>query len=196
MFERYTERARRVIFFARYEASQFGHVRIETEHLLLGLAREDKSFLGRLMGVEDPCPSIRKAVEERSPAREKVSTSIDLPMSDSCKLILGYSQAEAERVHHRHIGTEHLLLGMLKLQDCVGARILDDLGVTWDKLDAQIRRGVVQTLPEVPTESGVIFYLDRIELLLEDGVPKGELLRAYVRLKLLVEKVEKILNDE
>jgi len=82
MFERYTERARRVIFFARYEASQFGSTTIETEHLLLGLIREDKNLTNRFLRNSSSIESIRKEIEGRTTIREKVSTSIDLPLSD------------------------------------------------------------------------------------------------------------------
>src|SRR2546421_7642590 len=103
MFERYTERARRVIFFARYEASQFGSTTIETEHLLLGLIREDRNLASRFLR-NHPFEGIRKEIEHRSMIREKVSTSIDLPLSNECKRILAYAAEEMERLNHRHIG--------------------------------------------------------------------------------------------
>ena len=82
MFERYTERARRVIFFARYEASQLGSAGIETEHLLLGLIREGKGLTSRLFSKSHlSMEQIRKEVEGRSPYREKVSTSVEIPLS-------------------------------------------------------------------------------------------------------------------
>ena len=114
MFERYTEKARRVIFFARYEASQYGSPSIETEHLLLGLMREDKGLTNRFLRSHSSIDSIKKEIEGRTIIREKVSTSIDLPLSAECKRILAYSADEAERLRHRHIGTEHLLLGILR----------------------------------------------------------------------------------
>jgi len=115
MFERYTEKARRVIFFARYEASQFGSPYIETEHLLLGLLREDKALTNRfLRSPHASIESIRKQIEGRTTVREKVSTSVDLPLSQECKRVLTYATEEAERLAHKHIGTEHLLLGLLR----------------------------------------------------------------------------------
>ena len=75
MFERYTEKARRVIFFARYEASQFGSPYIETEHLLLGLLREDKALTNRFLRSHASVESIRKQIEAHTTIREKVSTS-------------------------------------------------------------------------------------------------------------------------
>src|ERR1035438_1629874 len=77
MFERYTEKARRVIFFARYEASQFASPYIETEHLLLGLLREDKALTNRFLRSHASVESIRKQIEGHTTIREKVSTSVD-----------------------------------------------------------------------------------------------------------------------
>ncbi len=76
MFERYTEKARRVIFFARYEASQFGSPYIETEHLLLGLLREDKALTNRFLRSHASVESIRKQIEAHTTIREKVSTIV------------------------------------------------------------------------------------------------------------------------
>src|SRR6266403_1060114 len=98
MFERYTEKARRVIFFARYEASQFGSPYIETEHLLLGLLREDKALTNRFLRSHASVESIRKQIEGHTTIREKVSTSVDLPLSNECKRVLAYA---AEILHER-----------------------------------------------------------------------------------------------
>ncbi len=82
MFERYTEKARRVIFFARYEASQFGAPAIEPEHLLLGLMREDKTLTARFLArAQTSLEAIRKEIEGRAPLREKISTSVELPLA-------------------------------------------------------------------------------------------------------------------
>src|SRR5262245_63216912 len=128
MFERYTEKARRVIFFARYEASQFGSPYIETEHLLLGFLREDKALAMRLLRSEDKIESIRKQIEQMTKVREKVSTSVDLPLSNESKRVLAYAAEEAERLSHKHLGTEHLLLGILREENCFGAAILRERG--------------------------------------------------------------------
>jgi len=129
MFERYTERARRVIFLARYEASQFGSTTIETEHFLLGLIREDETLFARFLRNHSSNESIRKEIEARIAVREKVTSSIDLPLSNQCKRILAYAAEEMERLNHRHIGTEHLLLGILREERCVAAEILHERGL-------------------------------------------------------------------
>src|SRR5262245_17724552 len=103
MFERYTEAARRCIFFARYEASQFGSMTIETEHLLFGLIRENRTnhFLQDRSAIQ----TIRKEIEGRITIREKVPTSIDIPISNECERILSYAADEAARLNHLHVGT-------------------------------------------------------------------------------------------
>ncbi len=101
MFERYTEKARRAIFFARYEASQFGSPYIETEHILLGLLRENRELVRLLpQGSEK---SIQNQIEAHAIIREKVSTSVDLPLSNESKRVLAYGAEEAERLAHRHM---------------------------------------------------------------------------------------------
>src|SRR5215211_7012118 len=115
MFERYTERARRVLFFARYEASQLGGLSIETEHLLLGLIREGKGLTSRIFArAHLSLENIRREVEGRSIFREKVSTSVEIPFSAEVKRALGYAAEEADRLRHNYVGTEHLLLGILR----------------------------------------------------------------------------------
>src|SRR5262245_17094462 len=101
MFERYTERARRVIFFARYEASNYGSRSIETEHLLLGIGRDDKDLIDRLSA--GALVDIRERVEARITKNPKLSTSLDLPLTDECKRILAYAGEESDRLGHRFI---------------------------------------------------------------------------------------------
>ena len=115
MFERYTERARRVLFFARYEASQLGSISIETEHLLLGLIREGKGLTSRIFARSHlSLENIRKEIEGRTVFREKVSTSVEIPFSAETKRVLQFAAEEADRLLHNYIGTEHLLLGILR----------------------------------------------------------------------------------
>ncbi len=152
MFERYTEKARRVIFFARYEASQYGSPYIETEHLLLGVLREDKSLTNRILQSHASVESIRKQVDAHSTAREKVSTSVDLPLSEQCKRVLNYGAEEAERLGHQHIGSEHLLLGLLREQKCFAAEILNERGIKLETVREEIAKGV----PEEATRPGSV----------------------------------------
>ncbi|MSO18923.1 MAG: ATP-dependent Clp protease ATP-binding subunit [Acidobacteria bacterium] len=149
MFERYTEKARRVIFFARYEASQFGSPYIETEHLLLGLLREDKALTNRFLRSHASIESIRKQIEGHTAVREKVSTSVDLPLSHECKRVLAFAAEEAERLSHKHIGTEHLLLGLLREEKCFAAEILRERGLRL----STIREELLRTQSEKPASA-------------------------------------------
>jgi ATP-dependent Clp protease ATP-binding subunit ClpA len=98
MFERYTEKARRTIFFARYEASRFGSLYIEAEYLLLGLLREDKALANGFLRSHAAVESIRKQIEDHTARRATVPTSMDLPLSHECKRVLIYGAEEAERL--------------------------------------------------------------------------------------------------
>src|ERR1700756_1549053 len=147
MFERYTEKARRVIFFARYEASQFGSPYIETEHLLLGLLREDKALTNRFLRSHASVESIRKQIEAHTTIREKVSTSVDLPLSNECKRVLAYAAEEAERLGHKHIGTEHLLLGLLREEKCFASEILQERGLKLAQIRDELARVTQEKAP-------------------------------------------------
>jgi len=140
MFERYTEPARRVIFFARYEASQFGSATIETEHILLGLIREDEKGLQRFLSSSTSIDAIRKQIEDELPVHERISTSIDIPLSDECKRILSNTAEESEELGHRQIDTSHLLLGILREGNCIAAKVLTGLGLELTAVREEIRR--------------------------------------------------------
>jgi Clp amino terminal domain, pathogenicity island component len=139
MFERYTEKARRVIFFARYEASQFGSPYIETEHLLLGLLHEDKALANRFLRSHAAVESIRKQIENHTAIGKRVPTSVDLPLSHECKRVLAYGAEEAERLNHKHIGTEHLLLGLLR-EKCFADQLLREQGLTLAAVRGQVQQ--------------------------------------------------------
>ena len=148
MFERYTERARRVLFFARYEASQLGSISIEIEHLLLGLIREGKGLTSRIFARSHlSLENIRKEIEGRTIFREKVSTSVEIPFSTETKRVLQYSAEEADRLLHNYIGTEHLLLGILREERSVAASILTERGMRLNT----VREDIVQLLNEKAT---------------------------------------------
>ena len=148
MFERYTERARRVLFFARYEATQLGSTQIETEHLLLGLIREGKGLTSRIFARSHlSLESIRKEIEGRTVFREKVSTSVEIPFSAETKRVLQFAAEEADRLLHNYIGTEHLLLGILREERSVAASILMEKGLRLNT----VREDLVQLLNEKTT---------------------------------------------
>jgi ATP-dependent Clp protease ATP-binding subunit ClpC len=162
MFERFTEKARRVIFFARDEARQFGSPYIETEHLLLGLLHEDEALANRLLRSGATAETIRKQIEEHTAPRERAptfprgkgSTSVDLPLSHECKRVLPYAAEEAERLKHKHIGTEHLLLGLLREERCFAAEILHEQGLHLITIRQELQRIVPDSVTGTHPEAG------------------------------------------
>ncbi len=148
MFERYTERARRVLFFARYEASQLGSLAIDTEYLLLGLVREGKGLTSRIFAQSHvSLATIRKEIEGRTEVREKISTSIEIPFTAGAKRVLQFAAEEADRLMHDYIGTEHILLGILREERGLAATLLMEKGMRIDV----VRTDIVRLLNEHET---------------------------------------------
>jgi hypothetical protein len=131
MFERYTEHARRSIFFARHEASTLFTPKITTEELLLGILREDKTVASRL-GF-DAVNAIRKEIEQVSaPEGERVPTSVDLPLAHESKRALHFAAEEADALQHKMIDSPHLLLGLLRVEGCLAATLLRKHGLEYE----------------------------------------------------------------
>jgi hypothetical protein len=130
MFEHYTEAARRTIFFARYEAGRYGAPYMETEHLLLGLLREDRVFQNRLPA--GAAEQIRQRIEERVPQPvQPMATSVDLPLSQDSKRALAYAAEESMAMRHSSIDGGHVLLGLLRLENSTVAVLLREFGIEY-----------------------------------------------------------------
>jgi ATP-dependent Clp protease ATP-binding subunit ClpC len=139
VFERYTESARRALFFARYETSNFGSLQIEPEHLLLGLLRQASGLTQRLYA--DAGLTYKAAVAEirkQHPPAERVSTSVEIPFSESGTAALHAAAREAEGLGHDYIGTEHLLLGLLYTQGTTAKGLLESHGIRLDDVRQRI----------------------------------------------------------
>ena len=148
MFERYTESARRALFFARYEASQLGDLVIKTEHLLLGLVRSGTA--ARIVADRGVSVlAIRRDVESLAPAGGKISTSVEIPFDHEAKAALQFAAEEADRLAHHHIGTEHLLLGLLRAEKSSAAALLMKHGLRLPEL----REIVAKVVAERPGSS-------------------------------------------
>ena len=169
MFERYTEAARRVLFFARYEASQLGGVAIETDHVLLGLTREAK---GHHLRDLRRIPRLAEEHQERNRSRartggEKISTSVEIPFSDETKRVLEFAAEEADRLHHNYVGTEHMLLGLLRESTCTAAVTLTAHGLHLEDVRSDIVKlgepGAVLGLPTHSAEADE--HVERIKRL-------------------------------
>ena len=146
MFERYTYKARRVIFFARYEASQYRSPKIDTEHLLLGLFREYKQLLQLL--PDGAAAAIRAQIDALPKGPKKIPTSVDLPLTNQAKRVLCYAAEEADRLTHRWIGPEHLVLGLLREKDGLAAGMLESRGLEAVKLREHFAKTLNQPLPK------------------------------------------------
>lgn len=130
MFERYAEKARRVIYVARHETSRLGAWSIETEHLLLGLLSEDAELIRRFLARGDSIETLRRHVEERTSKHDQnVPTSVDLPLSRECSRVLKHAAEEADALSHSQIDTAHLLLGLLREDGCLAFEILREHGL-------------------------------------------------------------------
>jgi Clp amino terminal domain, pathogenicity island component len=152
MFQRYTEKARRVVFYARYEASQYGSPYIDTEHLLLGLIREDQALLRQyLRSTTD----IRVEIERQIPPRERISTSVEVPVASEAKKVLILAAEESDKLGHPHVGTEHLLLGMVGVEGSLAARLLRERGLKPEMVRERLAKTPRNASVEAPAEPSI-----------------------------------------
>ncbi len=129
MFEKYNEKARRALFFARYEASKLGSRVIESEHILLGILREGEETVGELLRRFQVKPEeLRREIEGERVFVERISSTAELPLSEESKKILAYASHEAESMLHSTVGSEHLLIGILRVEGCIAMRLLTQQG--------------------------------------------------------------------
>ncbi len=163
MFERYNEKARRTIFFAHYEASQFGSPYIESEHMLLGLLHEDKTLTMRFITPRTTEEALRKEIEQQQTVRESIPTSVDLPLSNECKHILAYAAEESERLAHEAIGTEHLFLGILREKHCFAAELLKQHGINVGEMRIEMEAGPPPSpAPRAPRATSIVGYFELV----------------------------------
>jgi len=146
MFDRYTEKARRTIFWARYEASQVGSPEITTEQLLLGLLRENPGLLGPAVNQATFLQAVRSHMTKLVP----ISTSADLPLSSASKRVLTYGMEEADMLGHKEIDTQHLLLGLLREEQSPSARLLRECGI--ELVSARERFSNIEPPAETPPQ--------------------------------------------
>jgi hypothetical protein len=146
MFERYTEKSRRVIFFARYEASQVGAAMIGTEHLLLAIFREEKDLMCRIFSAS--ALNEIAASLQALPKGEPDSTGSDKALSEESKKVLSNAAQEADALQDRHIKPGHLLMGIFDERDCLAARILSKHATNVE----EIRRLIHSKLEGVPAD--------------------------------------------
>jgi ATP-dependent Clp protease ATP-binding subunit ClpC len=143
MFERFTERAREVVVLAQDEARALKHNYIGTEHILLGLLREEEGLAARALEALDiTVEEVRAEVALIVGQGDEVRTG-QIPFTPRAKKVLDLALREALSLGHDYIGTEHILLGLVRENEGVAARILLDLGADAEK----VRDEIIRTLP-------------------------------------------------
>jgi len=134
MFEKYSEKTSRAIFFSRREAGESGATAIDTVHLLLGLLREDEARFKRLTGMPDLSTMVRARLEARLRKQYRVPESVDIPIANEYKEVLLQAADEASMSSSADIETHHFLLAILRMKECLAANILMNIGLTYDSL--------------------------------------------------------------
>lgn len=146
MFERYREDARRAIFFAKWEAQQSSSAYIEPKHILLGLTHDADSKVNQLFGLSACIEDFRGLLGVHASAQP--STSVDLPLSNPSKHILAYAAQEADRLASTPIGTEHLLLGLLRERKSDVPQTLAKAGIDLRSARNRIRAAQGLSIPD------------------------------------------------
>ncbi|MBN2145426.1 MAG: ATP-dependent Clp protease ATP-binding subunit, partial [Candidatus Aureabacteria bacterium] len=139
MFNRFTNRARQVVILAKGEADRFNHSYVGTEHLLLGLIKLGQGIavnVLRKMGVDFEV--VRNEISKAVPAGPEIKQIGELPMTSGAKKVIEYAVEDAQKLGHSYVGTEHLLLGLLREEEGIAARILSNLNVDINKAREEI----------------------------------------------------------
>jgi ATP-dependent Clp protease ATP-binding subunit ClpC len=153
-FDKFTERARRVLTLAQEEALRFNHNYIGTEHLLLGLVREGEGVAAKVLanlGVE--LNKVRSAVEFIIGRGDRAVMG-EIGLTPRAKKVIELAVDEARRLGHHYIGTEHLLLGLVREGEGIAAGVLESLGVSLDKVRAEVTRILSQNMPQGAAQGG------------------------------------------
>ena len=140
MFERFTERARQVVVFAQDESRRLGHHHIGTEHILLGLLREEEGLAARVLAVLDVTLDDARAEVVRAVGRGEVSPTGQIPFTPGGKKTLELALREAVALGHTYIGTEHILLGVVAADEGVAASVLRGHDVDPERIRQEVIR--------------------------------------------------------
>jgi ATP-dependent Clp protease ATP-binding subunit ClpC len=151
MFDRFSEKARRVIFFARQEAGEFGSPTIDTEHLLLGILRESPNLLG-FVALSTAVQTVSDHIRQQCSVRDKIPTNVDLLFSETAKNVLHSSVDEADRLGVPTILLEHVLNGLLREENSLAQKVLAELGVTLETAGQRPLRGFEEGAATSPSK--------------------------------------------
>ncbi len=139
MYERFTDRARKVMQLANQEAQRFNHEYIGTEHILLGLVKEGSGVAANVLkNLDVDLRKIRLEVEKLVQSGPEMVTMGKLPQTPRAKKVIEYSMEEARNLNHNYVGTEHILLGLLREQEGVAAQVLMNLGLKLDEVRDEV----------------------------------------------------------
>ncbi|MDQ7820044.1 MAG: ATP-dependent Clp protease ATP-binding subunit [Armatimonadota bacterium] len=138
MFERFTERARRVIILAQEEAKRLNHSAVGTEHILLGIIREGEGVASKVLESLNISPERVRAEIESAIGRGERAPYEEVAFTPRAKKVLELALDEARRLGHNYIGTEHLLLGLIREGEGVAARVLEAMGADLERVRAQV----------------------------------------------------------
>ena len=139
MYERFTDRARKVMQLANQEAQRFNHEYIGTEHILLGLVKEGSGVAANVLkNLDVDLRKIRLEVEKLVQSGPEMVTMGKLPQTPRAKKVIEYSMEEARNLNHNYVGTEHILLGLLREQEGVAAQVLMNLGLKLDEVREEV----------------------------------------------------------
>src|SRR6202165_4550204 len=139
MYERFTDRARKVMQLANQEAQRFNHEYIGTEHILLGLVKEGSGVAANVLkNLDIDLRKIRLEVEKIVQAGPDMVTMGKLPQTPRAKKVIEYAIEEARNLNHNYVGTEHLLLGLLREQEGVAAQVLLNLRLRLKNVRKQV----------------------------------------------------------
>jgi ATP-dependent Clp protease ATP-binding subunit ClpC len=168
MFERFTEAARRALFFARFETTELGGDAIEPEHMLLGLLRTDRGPLpGVFARANVSYRQVWAEIQSHRGERQQVAPHVEIPFSAQTKRLLQYTQEEANRADHQHIDAGHLLLGILRDERSFAAEILNRHGITLTQAREQIAMPDAIAAPKAVDAVHVIMAIEQIRFLAE-----------------------------
>ena len=139
MYERFTDRARKVMQLANQEAQRFNHEYIGTEHMLLGLVKEGTGVAANVLkNLDVDLRKIRLEVEKLVQSGPEMITMGKLPQTPRAKKVIEYSMEEARNLNHNFVGTEHILLGLLREQEGVAAQVLMNLGLKLEEVREEV----------------------------------------------------------
>jgi len=152
----FTDRVRKVLQMAREEAARLHHEYVGTEHILLGLIREGEGVAAAVLtNLNVDLEEIQQKIEETvKKGKAAAAAGPDLPYTSRAKKVLELAMSEARELNHSYVGTEHLLLGLLREEKGIAAQVLTDAGVNLEQARAETLRLLGSEMPSGPTPSG------------------------------------------